>query len=165
MRTIANLTVTAAIAGLVAAASPSQAADFDRLEEPISVRGDAVIWKSGPASLPEGAQVAVLEGDLTKAEPHTFRLRFPDGYRVAPHSHPLREHITVLQGTLMMGMGETFDREAADPLPAGSFFVLPTGDRHYVWTEGETVVQLHGIGPWGIEYVDPADDPRKAASQ
>lgn len=150
---------------LFAIAGVAYAADWVALQEPISIKSDAVQWAPGPASLPEGSEIAVLEGDLAKEEPYTFRLRFPDGYRVAPHSHPVREHITVLQGTLMMGMGETFDEAATDPLPAGSFFVLPVGDNHYVWTEGETVVQLHGIGPWGITYVNPQDDPRNAASQ
>lgn len=134
----------------------------DGLDDPISISSENVEWADGPPSLPEGAELVVLEGDLTQEEPYTFRLRFPDGYEVMPHSHPVREHITVLEGTLMMGQGETFDREATEPLGPGSLYVLPVGDHHYVWTQGETVVQLHGTGPWGITYVDPADDPRNA---
>lgn len=134
------------------------------LREPVSVTPSEVKWGPGPASLPKGAELVVLEGDLTKAEPYTFRLKFPDGYRVAPHTHPVNEHITVLQGTLMMGMGRQFDKAATRPLPAGSLFILPQGDAHYVWTRGGTIVQLHGIGPWGITYVNPADDPRNRAA-
>ncbi len=144
---------------VVMAASYAQGSD-QKLEAPISVESDRVKWRPGPPSLPEGAQIAVLEGDLSKAGPYTMRLKFPDGYRVAPHSHPVREHITVLEGTLMMGMGKSFDRAATKPLGPGSLFVLPVGDHHYVWTKGETVVQLHGTGPWGIDYVNPEDDPR-----
>jgi quercetin dioxygenase-like cupin family protein len=146
-------------------ASAASAADHDKLSGPISVRSADIQWASGPGSLPEGAEIAILEGDLTKAEQYTFRLRLPDGYSVPPHSHPVREHITVLQGTLMMGMGKTFDRDATKPLDAGSLFVLPVGEHHYVWTQGETVVQLHGTGPWGITYVNAADDPRKQAGR
>jgi hypothetical protein len=139
---------------------PVNAADYPKLSEPISLSEGQIRWQPGPDSLPEGAEIAILEGDLTKQEPHTFRLKLPDGYRVAPHSHPLREHITVLEGVLMMGMGETFEREGAKPLGPNGFFVLPVGDNHYVWTHGETVAQLHGVGPWGIDYVNPEDDPR-----
>lgn len=147
-------------------AGPAAAAEQgDRLADAISIEPDQIAWSAAPPSLPEGAETAILEGDLTRQEPHTFRLRLPDGYEIAPHSHPLREHITVLDGTLMMGMGETFERAAAEPLADGSFFVLPEGDRHYAWADGETVVQLHGTGPWEIDYVDPADDPRRDVSQ
>jgi quercetin dioxygenase-like cupin family protein len=130
------------------------------LSSPVSVSPSDVQWGPGPKSLPPGAQLAVLEGDLTKAEPYVFRLKFPDGYSVPPHTHPVREHITVLAGTLMMGMGKQVNKEATRPLPPGSLFILPVGDTHYVWTKGETIVQLHGVGPWGITYVNPQDDPR-----
>jgi mannose-6-phosphate isomerase-like protein (cupin superfamily) len=145
---------------VLAVGSPVGAADWPELTSPISVRPDEIPWSPAPPMLPEGAEIAVLEGDLTREEPHTFMLRLPDEYHVAPHSHPMREHITVISGTLLMGMGETADAEAASPLPPGSFYALPIGDNHYVWAEGETVLQLYGIGPWGITYVDPEDDPR-----
>jgi mannose-6-phosphate isomerase-like protein (cupin superfamily) len=141
----------------LALATSGLASDWAKLPAPISI--NEVTWAPAPPVLPSGAEIAVLEGDLSKEEPHLFRLRLPDGYHVAPHSHPMREHITVLEGTLVMGMGETADRSAAAPLPAGSFYALPVDDVHHVWAEGETVLQLHGIGPWGITYVDPADDP------
>lgn len=161
MRPRAHACTLCAIAS-VAVAGVTPATARDALDEPISVTREDVAFVGGPPSLPEGAGIAVLEGDLGEAEPYTFRLRFPDGYEVMPHSHPVREHITVLEGTLMMGHGERFDREATRPLGPGSLHVLPVGDRHFVWTRGETVVQLHGTGPWGITYVDPADDPRNA---
>jgi mannose-6-phosphate isomerase-like protein (cupin superfamily) len=151
----------AAVLGLAFATTAAIAQNG--LDEPILVNPDGVVWSDGPPSLPDGAELAVLEGDLTREEPYVFRLRLPDGYQVMPHSHPVREHITVLGGKLMMGHGEDFDREATEPLGPGSLYVLPVGDHHYVWTEGETVVQLHGTGPWGINYVNPADDPRNAS--
>jgi quercetin dioxygenase-like cupin family protein len=89
-----------------------------------------------------------------------MRLRFPAGYRIPAHSHPAIEHITVLSGVFGIGMGDELDISRGQAMPAGSFVVMPVGHNHFAWTEAETVVQLHGIGPWGITYVDPADDPR-----
>lgn len=119
-----------------------------------------VKWGGAPASLPPGAQGAVLQGDPASAGPFTLRLKLPDGYRIPPHFHPAIEHITVLQGTFVIGTGETADRATEKPLGAGSFAFMPAGMRHFVRTEKETIVQLHGTGPWGITYVNTADDPR-----
>ena len=117
-------------------------------------------WVAAPASLPAGAKVALLEGDPTKEGPFTLRLQFPDGYSIQPHSHPAIEHVTVISGTLNFGMGEKFDKSGGRALSAGSFAFMPPGMRHFAWTTGETVIQLHGMGPWQINYVNPADDPR-----
>ena len=120
---------------------------------------DQLEW--GPvASMGEGARIAVIEGDLSKPVPFTFRLRMPSGFRIAPHTHPAYERVTVLKGTLHFAHGRTFDRDATMPLTLGSFAVMSPGDPMFGYTEGETVIQLHGTGPWGIEYIDPADDPR-----
>jgi quercetin dioxygenase-like cupin family protein len=105
----------------------------------------------------------VLEGDPKAAGPFTIRVLMPDRYRVLPHFHPATEHVTVLKGTFKVGRGEKFDASALKRLPAGSFAATPPGVRHFAETEGETIVQLHGVGPWGIEYVNPADDPRRRA--
>jgi hypothetical protein len=120
-----------------------------------------VKWGAAPASLPSGAQGAVLQGDPAKAGPFTLRLKLPDGYRIPPHYHPAIEHITVLEGTFVLGTGEAVSGGTEKPLGAGSFAFMPAGMRHFVRAQGETVVQLHGTGPWGITYVNPSDDPRK----
>lgn len=120
---------------------------------------DQFAW--GPvASMPAGAEIAVLEGDLSQPVPFTFRLRLPAGFSLAPHVHPAYERVTVLQGTLHFAHGRDFDRAATMPLKVGSFAVMSPGDPMFGYTEEETVIQLHGTGPWGIEYLDPADDPR-----
>lgn len=124
----------------------------------------ATTWKPGPASLPPGAQIAVLEGDPSKEGPFVFRLKLPDGYRVPPHTHAKTERVTVLSGTFHLGMGATFDRDAARPLPAGSYGYWPAGMKHFVWAEGDTVLQFHGSGPWSIQYLNPQDDPRQHKS-
>ena len=117
-------------------------------------------WGAGPPSLAKGAQSVVLEGDPAKEGMFTMRLRFPDGFDVKPHYHSQIEHVTVISGTLHFGMGDKFDRAKTQPMAAGSFGFWPIGMRHFAYTEGETVLQLHGKGPWTITYVNPADDPR-----
>lgn len=121
---------------------------------------DKTEWKEGPPSLPPGAKIAVLEGDPTKEGPFVFRVKAPDGYRIPPHTHPKTERVTVISGTFNIGMGEKFDAAATKPMLAGTYGYWETGMKHFVWIKGETVVQFHGIGPWKIEYVNPADDPR-----
>jgi len=121
---------------------------------------DQIQWKVGPPSLPPGAKMAVLEGDPSKEGLFTMRVTLPDGYSIPPHTHPAVEHVTVISGTLHFGMGEKFDKSMAQPMPAGTFGYWPPGMKHFVWVNGETVLQVHGMGPWGIQYVNPADDPR-----
>ncbi len=123
---------------------------------------DALQWTAAPASLPQGAEMAVLMGDPSAEGQFALRFRVPDGYHVPPHTHPALENVTVISGSFHLGTGESADPAAAQVLPAGSFVSMPPGMVHYVFTEGETVIQLNSVGPWGIEYVDPTTDPRKA---
>jgi quercetin dioxygenase-like cupin family protein len=121
-------------------------------------------WEDCSPALPPGAKCAVLEGDLKAANVlFGYRVKVPDGYRIAPHFHPADEHLVVVAGMFNMGMGDTFDVEATKPMKAGSFMVMPRGTHHYAWTTGETVVHVYAVGPWGITYVNPADDPRGQA--
>ena len=121
---------------------------------------EAVTWKDGPASLAAGAKMAVLEGDPSKEGFFTMRLLFPDGFKVLPHFHPKVEHVTVIKGTLNLGMGEKFDQTATRAMTEGTFGFWAAGMRHFAWAKGETIIQLHGIGPWMITYLNPSDDPR-----
>lgn len=123
---------------------------------------ETIEWKAGPAAIPPGAKMAVLEGDPTKEGQFVIRFQFPEGYHIPPHTHPKTERVTVISGTLFLAMGENLDRSAAKPLTAGTYGFWPAGMKHTAWSEGETVIQLHGIGPWQINYVNPADDPRNA---
>ena len=120
---------------------------------------DNLQWTDTPA-LP-GAKVAIIEGPITEAVPFTFRLKFPANYKIAPHWHPAIERVTVLSGTIHLGVGDTFDQAKAKALPAGSISIMEPKMHHFAWTSEETVVQLSGMGPWGITFVNPADDPRK----
>jgi len=121
---------------------------------------DAVAWGPAPVALPPGATASVLEGDPAKAKAFTMRLRMPDGYKIPPHFHPAMEHVTVVSGALKVGMSDRFDEGQMKTLPAGSFAAIPPRMHHYAMAKGETVLQLHGIGPWRIVYLNKADDPR-----
>lgn len=137
------------------AADPWQAPNMG-----LSLPGD-VKWVEGPATLRPGAKMAILEGDPSKEGFFTMRLWFPDGFEVMPHYHSQIEHVTVLSGTLNFGMGGKFDKSATRAMTAGSFGYWPIGMKHYAYVTGDTVLQLHGKGPWTVTYVNPADDPRK----
>ena len=126
----------------------------------IIAASEALEWRDVPSMAP-GAKISVLEGDLAEAAPFTFRLRLPADYRLAPHIHPAYERVTVLQGELHFAHGRRFDRRVTTPMPVGGFAVMAPGEPMFGYTTEETIIQLHGTGPWGIEYLDPADDPRK----
>lgn len=123
---------------------------------------EAIVWKDGPASLPPGAQIAVLEGDPAKEGMFVMRVKVPDGFHIPAHTHPKPERVTIIQGIFKLAMGANPKKEDARILPVGTYGVWPPGMVHAVWIEGETIVQFHGMGPWIIEYVNPKDDPRKA---
>jgi hypothetical protein len=125
-----------------------------------AIRPDTLEW-APVASLPKGAEFAMLEGSLSAAGPFTARLRLPADYRIPPHWHPVMERVTVISGTFYMGLGERFDDSGGMALEAGSMMLMQPETRHFAWTGNEqTVIQLHGTGPWAIHYVDPSDDPR-----
>ncbi len=151
---------------LIALAGSALAQDATKLG-PIKVdamkvfKPDALTWQNEP-TLPKGAKSVLLFGDPAKAEVFILRLKFPRNYQVPLHTHPFAEVITVITGSLGNGMGEKFDAQKGEMLNAGSSFALPAKHTHYVWTENEeTIVELVATGPWGIHYINPADDPRK----
>ena len=160
MKTIVGFALATLLAVIIPrgwlSAEETQSADM-RLYPPTTIE-----WKEGPAALPPGAKVALLEGDPTKEGPFVVRLQFPSGYHVPPHTHPKTERVTVISGTMFLATGENLDRSAPKTLTAGTYGFWPAGMKHTAWSGGETVIQLHGIGPWQINYVNPADDPRNA---
>jgi hypothetical protein len=124
---------------------------------------DSVTWGPPPPFLQPGAQFAVLEGDPTASSgEYTVRLKVPDGYRIAPHWHPLRENVTVISGTFKVGMGDTFNKEKMATFPSGSFAYLDPDMHHYAMASGDVVVQIHGQAPVQFNYINPQDDPSKS---
>ena len=120
-----------------------------------------VKWGPAPPALPAGGQMAVLDGDPSKVGvPFVIRAKLPDGYRIAPHWHPTDENVAVLSGSFSVGMGNKMDEGTMTAVTAGGFVHMPKTMRHYVMTKGETVIQVHGLGPFVVNYVNPADDPR-----
>ena len=117
-------------------------------------------WADAPPGLPPGSQATVIEGDPRAAGLFTIRAKIPANWRVMPHSHPADEHITVIEGSCYMGVGDKFDEKTATKMTTGGFAVMKVGTHHYFFTNKECIIQVHGMGPWGITYVNPADDPR-----
>lgn len=129
-------------------------------ERVIILQAGELEWQDGPPSFEEGAQFALLEGDLGEEEFFNLRLKLPDGFVISPHWHPNIERVTVISGTFRLGHGEVMDPENTEALGAGSYFSLPPEMGHFAITEGETIVQLTTLGPWEIHYFNPDDDPR-----
>jgi quercetin dioxygenase-like cupin family protein len=120
---------------------------------------DTIPWGPAPPFLAKGAQFAVLEGDPTASTgDYTVRLKMPDGYRIAPHFHPLRENVTVISGTFRLGMGDVFNAEKTRAFPAGSFAFLDPNMHHYAMACGETIVQVHGSSPLQFNFINSQDD-------
>lgn len=123
-------------------------------------------WGPGPPSLPPGAELAVLDGDPSQAgAAFTIRAKFPHNYMIPPHWHPTNEHVVVLKGAIMIGLSEKFDRSVAKAMPVGSFMLMPQGVKHFAWAKGETIIQIYGVGPFAVTYVNPSDDPRNKTSK
>ena len=123
-------------------------------------------WKPGPGSLPPGAQMAVIEGDPTEEGPFVFRVKLPAGYTIPPHTHPRAERVTVIQGTFNVAEGDRIDKTTgsgkAKVMSTGSFGYWPARMHHFAWASEDTIIQLHGLGPWSIQYLNPQDDPGNA---
>jgi quercetin dioxygenase-like cupin family protein len=119
-------------------------------------------WGDAPPSLPPGAKMAKLEGDATKPGPFTVRMKAPAGYKIAPHTHPTDERVTVISGSFKIGMGDKLDEASAQEMGPGSFVLLPAGMKHFAISNGESILQISSEGPFQINYVNPADDPRNA---
>jgi len=144
------------VGGLGAAAGSAQMGGHAH----VMVTPDDLKWTDIP-SLPPGAKIAVIEGPMTEAVPFTFRLKLPANYKIPAHWHPAIEHVTVISGGFSMGTGDKLDTSKSKELRAGSVAIMQPKTPHFGWTKEEAIVQVHGVGPWGVTYVNPEDDPRK----
>jgi ketosteroid isomerase-like protein len=117
-------------------------------------------WGAGPDALPKGVSMAVVAGDPSKSGPYVLRARMPAGYRIMPHWHPTDENVTMLEGTAAIGMGDTWDAAKLTSVGAGALAVMPAQMRHYFLAKTAVTIQVHGMGPFALNYVNPADDPR-----
>ncbi len=154
----ATMWSTAGGAAVTSAKSAGTAAHVGHHEQ----NGGDIKFGPAPDVFPAGAEMAVLQGDPSVSGAiFTVRLRFPNGYILPPHTHPTDEHVTVISGKFLVGLGDTFDKHALLPtLRAGGFITAPANASHFATVKGRTVVQVHAIGPFEMTFVNPADDPR-----
>jgi anti-sigma factor ChrR (cupin superfamily) len=156
---LVTLTATLALGSIAAPVALAQSGTH-MASDHMMATSDELKWVDIP-SLPPGAKLAVIEGPINQAGPVTFRLRLPANYQIPAHWHPAIEHVTVISGTFNMGTGDKLDQTKTRALTAGSVAIMQPKTNHFAWTKDETIVQVHGMGPWGVTYVNPADDPRK----
>ena len=148
--------------GCLLAAEPKSSSKAPPASTHAMVHAASIQWGDAPPMLPRGAQAAVLSGDPGKPGTFVMRLKAPAGYRVPRHWHPTDEYVTVLEGEMSLSMGDGADAHTAD-FTAGDYVLLPTPMRHEASTRDGVVLQIYGKGPFEINYVNPADDPRKQA--
>lgn len=152
------IAVTAAVLFMSQSALAQQPAPTKAADAPVTGPGN-VSWGPAPAVLPAGTHVAVLNGDPFGNGEFTLRLHLPAGTKVMPHFHPNDENVTVLKGVFHVGMGDKFTEQGTLTFPAGGFVIAPANMHHYAWAEGDVIVQINGMGPFKLTYVNPADDP------
>ena len=174
-RSLVGAVVVAALSGCVAGAkkiesSPNgvkasgvalaEATPVDAVPKHVVTPPSAIKWLNFPLGGP-GVKAAVISGDPDKPGPFVLRIKSPAGAKVPPHWHPGDEHLTIVSGTFAVGMGDVFDAKKLKALPPGSYALLPRDMHHFALSRTATVVQVHGNGPFQINFVNPADDPRK----
>ena len=138
------------VAGIVLYAAPGAA------QAPAKLK-----WGPAPPVFRPGARMAVVSGDPGKPGQYVVQLALPSRYRIAPHFHPTDENVLVKSGVISLGMGDKFDEKALKPMKAGEKGTVGANMHHYAMTTGRTVLEVSGMGPFVLTYVDPADDPSK----
>ena len=121
-------------------------------------------WGDAPPNMPKGARMAVLSGDPGKAGAFVARLQVPANYKIPPHFHSTDEDLTVISGSFFFAEGDKMDMKGAHEMKPGAFHHLPAKTHHFAFSKGAAVVQINATGPFDIVYIDPKDDPSKAAA-
>ncbi|HEX9221968.1 MAG TPA: cupin domain-containing protein [Candidatus Acidoferrales bacterium] len=162
-----GLLISCALLALIAGAQTKEPAKKSpaRAASPMIVESGSEKWGDIPAGVLVGTpsveiggtlRVAVLQGDPMKAgATYTLRLSCTDGAKVAPHWHPTRENVTVIKGAVAVGMGTKWDDAALKDVPLGGFFVAEAQMRHFAQCKGDTIMQVHGVGPFVVNFVGP----------
>ncbi len=153
-----RVTPTLVTCGALLLASAPSAAEIP--ESAITLTAEQMKWEDNPRV--PGLGVARLISSGKEAGPYVYRVKFPKGRIVQAHSHPDDRTYTVISGTWYVGWGETYDESKLTALPVGGFYTEPAGIAHFVATpDGEAIVQVTGMGPTKVDYVDPAHAPKK----
>ena len=149
---------------MLVALTPAMAAEHDAAGMVVKPDGASVVYEPGPPNLPKGTQISRVSGDPAKAGPFVLRLKFPAHAMIAPHTHSKPETLTILSGSIYHEHGRKLDTSKGAMLRAGGFVYLPEDMPHSLWTTDEPVeLQVNGSGPFGLNYIDPADDPSRSA--
>jgi hypothetical protein len=161
MRTI-RIGIASSVFALASLTTPATfAGEGPQAEGHISVLPSDFKWAPAPSVGP-GAQIAVIEGDLKAAAPFTFRVKIPANFKIGVHTHPVVERVTVISGSFYLGIGDKFEPAKARAYTPGGVAIMPPGMPMYAYTaKEEAVIQIHGTGPWGINFLNPADNPMK----
>jgi quercetin dioxygenase-like cupin family protein len=119
-------------------------------------------WQPAPPTLPHTMSLVVLAGDPSKPGPFVLRVLMPPNTVIAPHTHKTAENLTVISGDFYHAHGDKVDKSQGTEVHTGGFVYLPAMHAHYLWTTTEpAVLQVTGTGPFGVDYINPADDPSK----
>jgi len=144
--------VATALAVLAAASYSQEKKESDSAHK--IVRSGNLKW----TPIIKGCDLAAVSGDPNAdGTPFVLRLRCVDGAKIPAHWHPTDENVTVLKGTFLVGMGETFDESKLQPMNVGNFVSMPKEVRHFGLCKGETIVQVHGAGPFKVNWVNPSE--------
>ena len=141
--------------------APGEHAEHAEHAEHQAFNASELKFQAGPPGLPKGGEFAVLSGDPTQSGSYAIRAKFPAGYTVPPHFHSQDENVTVISGKLAMGLSDQINGSNEKTLTPGGYMRLPAGVHHYAVAKEDTVIQVHGQGPFDINYLNPKDDPRK----
>ena len=161
-RLASTMCVGAALGACALFAGAGWGQDAKPSEQPHVVKSPREIkWGDVPPSLAKGAKIAVMHGDPGKSGPFSVMLKFPPGYRIPAHWHSQDENVVVVSGVFYAGMGDNIDMTKAVALQRGAYVFMPARMHHFAVTRVPTVIELHGNGPFDINYISPADDPQK----
>jgi quercetin dioxygenase-like cupin family protein len=129
-----------------------------------AIMSEDIDWKPF-AAFPPSVRLAVVVGQPPETAPYLIRVKVPRGVKLMPHKHPEDRIYTVISGVFYIGLGDRFDAGKLEAYPPGTVIVLPGNTSHFHWARsGEYITQVSGIGPLGIDYLNPKDDPRNGRS-
>jgi quercetin dioxygenase-like cupin family protein len=148
-----RLCLVATALAVLAAASYSQEKKASDSAHKIVRSGD-LKW----TPIIKGCEIAVVDGNPdTEGQPFVVRFHCADGAKTPPHWHPTDENITTLKGAFLVGMGDKFDESKLKAMNPGNFMVMPKEMRHFGMAKGDLVLQIHGIGPFKVNWVNPSE--------